>query len=402
MHTTFRSLIPPLTLGITMVFVLQSARADTFDPPSGYYNPAEGLEASALKNALHSIIDNHTVIAYSWPPFQDVDESASSPSDVDLIYSDATRSKNDNGGSVGDWNREHLWPRSFGIGNNGADNSDIFNLRPSDVQVNSERGNLIFDDTDPALEQSLQFSAPGSSKDNDSWEPRDDEKGDIARSCMYMDVRYDGSDSNTTDLELDDLPNSGASRFGSQLTLLRWHRLDPVDQRERERNHAVYTSWQGNRNPFIDQPLFAELIFMAEYPDMDDDADGVSDWWEYRKLASATAGASDDNDGDGASLLLEFAAGSDPADPNDGPMAELSSINNQFYISYRLGKLAEDNGVQLIIERSVSMNPTSWVPVSPTQTSRSSLNAEQDLVVATLPTMASEDREFFRLRATSP
>ena len=133
--------------------------------------------------------------------------------------------KNLNGGNVGDWNREHLWPRSFGINSSGPDNSDIFNLRPSDVQVNSERGSLFFDNTDPDGAIPLQFDAPGCSKDANSWEPRDDEKGDVARSCFYMAVRYDASDGGTTDLELSDAPNSSNSEFGKLITLLQWHRL---------------------------------------------------------------------------------------------------------------------------------------------------------------------------------
>ena len=52
--------------------------------------------------------------------------------------------------------------------------------------------------------------APLSSYDSDSWEPRTEEKGLIARSMFYMATRYDGSDT----------PNAATYRFGILSTLL--------------------------------------------------------------------------------------------------------------------------------------------------------------------------------------
>ena len=43
--------------------------------------------------------------------------------------------------------------------------------------------------------------------------------------------------------------------------LLAWHRLDPVSAKERNRNEGIYRNWQGNRNPFIDFPELANLIW---------------------------------------------------------------------------------------------------------------------------------------------
>lgn len=241
-------------------------------PPAGYYATADGKTGAALKAALHDIIDDHTVVAYSWAPLLDIDEAASDVEQVELVYSDGTRAKRRNGGGGGEWNREHLWPKSYGIADDGgADNSDLFNIRPCDVQVNSERGSLAFDDTEPGGGPALSIDAPGCSRDGDSWEPRDDEKGDIARACFYMDVRYDGSDPDTADLELGDAPDRTRARFGTLRTLLRWHRLDPPDDRERARNAAIFSRWQGNRNPFIDRPEFAEMIYCERYPELDDE-----------------------------------------------------------------------------------------------------------------------------------
>ena len=42
--------------------------------------------------------------------------------------------------------------------------------------------------------------------------------------------------------------------------LLEWHELDPVDEFEIQRNERCY-SVQKNRNPFIDHPEFADMIW---------------------------------------------------------------------------------------------------------------------------------------------
>mgnify|MGYP000887621829 CR=1 FL=1 len=42
--------------------------------------------------------------------------------------------------------------------------------------------------------------------------------------------------------------------------LLSWHQQDPVSAREIERNNAIYAR-QGNRNPFIDNPNYVNLIW---------------------------------------------------------------------------------------------------------------------------------------------
>ena len=367
------------------------------DPPAGYYASAEGKSGAALEAALHDIIDDHTVVSYSWPPFLDIDESASNSSHVDLIYSDGSRSKTLNGGSVGDWNREHLWPRSFGIFNDGgADNSDLFNLRPSDVQVNSERGSLFFEDTDPVDEIPLQFNAPGCSKDSDSWEPRDDEKGDIARACFYMDVRYDGSDPITNDLELSDAPNKPTSEFGSLLTLLRWHRLDPVTEAERERNHAIYSNWQGNRNPFIDRPEFAEQLFLSKYPTLDTDNDGLPDWYEYRTMGGLSANASDDIDEDGSDTLLEFALATDPSDPSQHPELSLTA-GEDFTLSFFSSTEALAAGYTIAIQASEDLSPGSWQDATILDTETSPAGAGVEQTIATLGPPGVAARRFYRV-----
>ena len=394
-----RKLIPGILTGFTVL--ANSAAQDKFFPPSSYYAPAGGLSGDALRAALHDIIDDHHEVSYSWPPFLDIDESTTDHSHIELIYSDATRPKDSNGGAAGNWNREHLWPRNFGIGNNGPDNADLFNLRPSDVQVNSERGSLVFADTNPLHSLPLQFSAPGCSRDNNSWEPRNDEKGDIARSCFYMATRYDGSDPATADLRLADIPDASAARFGRLLTLIRWHHLDPVDQAERKRNHAICTRWQGNRNPFIDHPEFVGLIFLANYPALDQDGDQISDWWEYRQFGNLSISGNDDPDHDSANTLLEFAVASDPGDPGQRPEIRFSTGDRAIHVSYNWNQLAKGNGITATIQSSTSLSAGSWRDVAPINTSSIPIDTESEQITLTLAGEQTRLRVFYRLRIIS-
>ncbi|MFQ5490554.1 MAG: endonuclease I family protein, partial [Phycisphaerae bacterium] len=165
------------------------------------------------------------------------------------------------------WNREHQWARSLGVGTTGPDSSDLFNLRPADPQINSARGNLPFGTGagfwDPLHAQAL---------------PGVNDRGDVARSMFYMAVRYDGTELDTTDLELVNGTGSG-SNLGDLASMLEWHYTDPVDGIEQRRNHLVYsmvdnpTYYQGNRNPFIDHPELVRSIF-GDPPNFPFDADG--------------------------------------------------------------------------------------------------------------------------------
>ena len=46
--------------------------------------------------------------------------------------------------------------------------------------------------------------------------------------------------------------------------LLDWHRKEPVDTWEENRNNIIYNSYQGNRNPFLDFPELAEHLWGTE------------------------------------------------------------------------------------------------------------------------------------------
>lgn len=250
------------TSGITPV----SDGGDPGDPgdpgepePGSYYDGTEGLTGEALRDELHSIISNQTVLSYDevWEGIKDVDENPQSTNDVILLYSGKSSPKSNNGGGVDNWNREHVWAKSHGdFGTTMGPGTDLHHLRPTDVTVNSSRGNLDFDNGGEPHDE-----ATGSYHDEDSWEPRDEVKGDVARMVFYMAVRYEGEDG-FADLEVNDQVDNGSAPYlGKLSTLKEWNEADPPSDFEKRRNERIFKNWQGNRNPFVDHPEWVESIF---------------------------------------------------------------------------------------------------------------------------------------------
>jgi len=178
-------------------------------------------------------------------------------SNVILLYTGRSQAKSFNSSGNNDpdaWNREHTWPKSHGFPNEGdTAYTDVHHLRPTDASVNSDRGNLDFDNGG-----TQHSEATGCFTDSDSWEPRDEVKGDVARMIFYMAVRYE-NDGNY-DLEMVDIIPSSGPNLAKESVLLQWHANDPPDPWEKQRHEKIY-SYQNNRNPFIDHPEYATDIW---------------------------------------------------------------------------------------------------------------------------------------------
>jgi endonuclease I len=125
--------------------------------------------------------------------------------------------------------------------------------------VNQSRGNKDFD-----LGGTPHHEAPDTFSDGDSWEPRDEVKGDVARTAFYMAVRYEGGHGEP-DLQLVDRTGTQSVFLGKLCTLLEWHHSDPVSGDEQRRNAVIYAV-QGNRNPFIDHPEWVRSIWGDRCP----------------------------------------------------------------------------------------------------------------------------------------
>lgn len=214
-----------------------------------------------LKSALHDIIAGHTSFSYTAAEniLKDIDECPTNSSMVQLLYLQHGRAKSNFGGGIGQWNREHVWANSHGINDTLPAYSDVHHLHPTDVQVNSTRGNLDFD--------TVSGWADSYSYDTGAFEPPDAGKGDVARAMFYMAVRYNGTGDGafTRDLELTNVIPTSGPLFGKLNTLLDWNELDPVDDYEIRRNNLIHSAYQKNRNPFVDHPEWARTVFDTNY-----------------------------------------------------------------------------------------------------------------------------------------
>jgi endonuclease I len=239
--------------------------------PENYYSNLNGLAGEDLIIALQDIISNTDLVrAHSYSDVKEIlkeaDVNPENSNQVWLVYTEQARSKIDfqtTSSSVGKWNREHTFPRSRGGFNSisadsyadGIDqywqtnidslrhaNSDAHGIRASDGPENSSRGNKHYGDYNGPTGNLNSF------------------KGDVARSVLFLSLRYNGLDI------VDGFPDT-VGQLGDLQTILSWNDLDPVDDFEKNRNNVIY-NWQNNRNPLIDLPEIVNYIWGENYGDI--------------------------------------------------------------------------------------------------------------------------------------
>ncbi len=225
---------------------------------TGYYNGTDGKSGEELKAALNDIISGHTPYSYYFSKeiFKLSDADPETPGNVIQVYTGFSHDNSDYGNGGLQLNREHVWSKSHGnFGDWPPMYGDVHNLKPSAATVNQDKSNLDFDNGGTQHE-----IATGCYYTDSTWEARDEVKGDIARIIFYMATRYEG-ENGELDLEVVDRVNTyPLAQYGKLSTLLEWNLQDPPDEFERNRNNVIY-SFQKNRNPFIDNPEFVELIW---------------------------------------------------------------------------------------------------------------------------------------------
>lgn len=220
-----------------------------------YYS---GVNFNKTKNELKAdlatlITTTHTAsVSYSAGLknlFQTSDADPTNPSNLLLMYGSTSSGTHQRSRPFsGSWNREHVYAKSKGTPNLGESGpgADGHHLRPTDMQLNSTRGSLLFDD-------GTGVTAGKTSRGG--WYPGSEWKGDVARILMYMYVRY-----NTRCLPLNITMNPSTYSSDFPDILLKWNAEDPVSDFERTRNNVV-AGVQKNRNPFIDNPYLATVIW---------------------------------------------------------------------------------------------------------------------------------------------
>ena len=257
-----------------------------------YYMNADGKKGQALKTAMFNIINGYyngnkfKQISYGsgrlngvWGAFQKTDVLANGTTIRDR-YSNITHYTvgDDQGSSSanegeGGYNREHSFPKSwFGGSTAAGPGTDLHHIYPTDVTVNSHRGNLPYGENKGEECKSANGYSKcgictfvGSEKEhftNECFEPDDEWKGDFARAYFYMVTCYESSQTSWSSEMLSGNAYPAFKEWAINL-LLKWATQDPVSDIEIARNEAV-CGYQYNRNPFIDYPGLEQYIWGAK------------------------------------------------------------------------------------------------------------------------------------------
>ncbi len=276
----------------------------------GYYDGTAGLTGYALKSKVHDIISAKNInwhygdlqnyykqtdldVYYDHTPANNpFFNTATNTTDYILldIYSEipggpdsyeynstqliGTGSAEGNG-----WNREHMIPQSTFSTGSISDYpmySDLFHVIPVDARINQLRSNYPYGMVGSTIYYTFSNGSrignsaiPGSAYTGRVYEPIDEFKGDVARTLLYFAVRYEGKLGGFNHFA-GTTPANDVSQFDgteerafdpAYISMLKqWNTLDPVSQKEIDRNNMVY-SIQKNRNPFIDNPSWVNLIW---------------------------------------------------------------------------------------------------------------------------------------------
>lgn len=263
-----------------------------------YYNGINAGSGTALMGQLHDLMVNthQTYTTYSDCSNANyvyaTDGNPNNANKTIEFYSQTDIDKAWGGGAQGTWNREHVWCQSLTRtdlavkgtelwGETGG-GSDLHHIRPVESGLNSTRNNSPYGIVTPHNASTAKYYedannanvAIGGWKEDDIFEPLDSVKGDVARIIMYLYVHYNtysliGGTTNGSHglasyfgtLSITNIVNTpqGTEEAAWEL-LLDWHNSDGVDSLETRRNDAA-AIYQGNRNPFIDRPNYADAIW---------------------------------------------------------------------------------------------------------------------------------------------
>ena len=279
----------------SIFFFALSLFAKSVTPASSlptYYKDINGKSGKSLFDAVHVVTKvGYSSLGYSglWTAYRTTDVRDNGK--IWDMYSDCswTVGSDQCGGYSNEcdcYNREHSIPKSWFGGSESGPGCDIFQVVPTDGYVNNRRSNYAFGEVSSASytydgaklgsAKSITITGGNTIAGNTGtsvscsgtvFEPRDEYKGDFARGYFGTMIKWangdysafttgDGGKIFSTNYSTGAF---GLTKYGVAL-LMKWHRQDPVSQKEIDRNNGIQQT-QGNRNPFIDYPYLAEYIW---------------------------------------------------------------------------------------------------------------------------------------------
>ncbi|MFH0734554.1 MAG: endonuclease [bacterium] len=161
--------------------------------------------------------------------------------------------------------REHTWCHSWMptySSESGDEYSDQYHLFPTHQNnANGRRSNHPLGDVVTATYTFMEGKLGKNAANQTVYEPRAEQKGNSARALLYMCTKYDDiGGNNWTFAWLNGTRLPSVSEAPQDLALLiAWHKQDPPDKREIERNNYIQ-SIQKNRNPYVDHPEYVKYI----------------------------------------------------------------------------------------------------------------------------------------------
>jgi endonuclease I len=251
----------------TSLFLFTSASAQI---PAGYYYPAKNKKQAELKTALKNLAYPQKTLNYgggkdaTWEGFYYADRRAEDKDGliVDDMYSNTVRYFREYNAVQG-MHIEHSFPKSWWGGHVNDAYRDLFHLYPADGSANSTKNNFPLGEVlNPGFDNGVSKIGPNTFGDfyfASAFEPADEYKGDFARSYFYIATVYEDFAHLWNSPMLDNNTYPVWKPWAIAL-LMKWHKQDPVSEKEQNRQKAVYLI-QGNRNPFIDYPDLVDYIW---------------------------------------------------------------------------------------------------------------------------------------------
>lgn len=240
--------------------------------PECSYEHLDGMTSSALRKALCEDISQHTMLSYNqirgdkakvdvradgkiWDIYSGYDFYLSDYcSNIDIVEGEC-------------YNREHVLPKSWWGGSTSEPMyTDLHHVYSVDAMANDKRSAWIYDEVKSISWSNNLGSKLGTSANwsgETAFEPVDEYKGDVARVYFYMLTCYMDKDFTQGGKGYRYFSYSnGVCDFQSKslALMLKWHRQDPVSDKEITRNAKV-ADLQGNVNPFVEQPALVEYIW---------------------------------------------------------------------------------------------------------------------------------------------